>query len=83
MKVGDKLKFKKFDWVITKKIDHWSGYTEYRYRVYRRYFKGWVPLSNTKYDYVIHDWRWKFLKKMLKENPNYHYTMSLWSNCSR
>jgi len=83
MKIGDKLKFKKFNWVITEKKIHPSGAIEYRYRVYRKYLKGLIPLTNTKCDYFIQEWRWNFLKKMLKENPDYHYNMSLWSNHPR
>jgi len=80
IKVGDKLIFKKFNWVITRKIEHISGVTEYFYRVQRKYFKGFVPLYYTKQDYPIFDWRWNFLKKELNKNPEYHYTMHNWAN---
>jgi len=83
MKIGDKLRFKKFNWVITEKKIHHSGVVEYRYRVYRKYLKGLIPLTNTKCHYSIQEWRWNFLKKMLKENPDYNYNMSLWSNHPR
>jgi hypothetical protein len=88
MKIGDKLKFKKFDWVLTRKINHISGVTEWKYRVYRKYFRlgrlYLIPLSNTKLDYTIFDWRWNFLKKKLKENPSHHYNMTYnWCNRPR
>lgn len=83
MKIGDILKFKKFNWIIVRRIEHISGHIEYKYRVYRKYFKGWIPLSNTECSYSISEWRWKFLKKQLQENPDYHYNMHLWSGCKR
>lgn len=83
MTVGDKLKFKKFNWVITRKIKHHSGSVEYKYRVYRKYFRGMVPLSNTRCEYTIFPWRWNFLKKELEKNPNFMYNMTLWSNHPR
>ena len=83
IKIGDKLRFKKFNWVITKLIKHPSGVVEYRYRVYRKYFGALIPLTNTKCNYFIYAWRWEFLKERLKENKNYNYNMSLWSNAPR
>ncbi len=83
MNVGDQLKFKKFNWTLTRKIEHISGVVEYKYRVHRKYFKGWIPLSNTKCTYTIFEWRWNFLKRELRKDPNYQYTMSLWSNRKR
>lgn len=83
MRVGDKLKFKKFNWVIIKKIKHHSGVVEFKYRVYRKYLKNLISLSNTDSCYPISQWRWNFLKNKLSKNPNYHYNMSLWSNNSR
>lgn len=54
MKVGDKLKFKKFNWVLTSvEKSSWTGEKFYRYRVQRKYFKGIVPLYYTKQDYTV------------------------------
>lgn len=84
MKVGDKLKFKRFNWVITSvERNHFSRRQEARYRVQRKYFKNIISLYYTKQDYPIMSWRWNFIKKQLKENPNYHYNMHLWSNQKR
>jgi len=83
MKVGDTLQFKKFKWTIVRKeTSRWTGETYYYYRVYRKY--SWFGhLSNTKSSYFIRPWRWNFLKQQLKNNKNYHYNMSLWSNVKR
>lgn len=87
IKVGDRLKFKKFDWVIVKILKHASGVIEYRYRVYRKYVpvrgKYYVCLSNTEQTYTIFAHRWLFMKEQLEKNPNFHYTMTLWSNRMR
>lgn len=81
IKVGDRLDFKKFRWTITEATKNWrTGGMDYKYRVHRKYFNAWVPLSNTKCTYTIMGWRWNFLKQQLKKQPNYNYNMSLWSN---
>jgi hypothetical protein len=61
---------------------YYQGRRYFRYRVYRKYFKTF-HLTNTTQKYDIFPWRWNFLKSKLKENPDYHYNMSLWSNCER
>ncbi len=63
-------------------MNQW-GIRCYEYRVYRRYFRALIPLSNTDCVYSVMDWRWNFLKQQLQENPNYHYNQSLWSNAKR
>ncbi len=87
MKIGDKLKFKKFNWTIVDKFQNQYGNIEYHYRVHRKYLnlmdKYLIPLSNTECIYPIQQWRWNFLKEQLQKNPNYHYNQHLWSNQSR
>lgn len=84
MRVGEKLKFKKFNWVITSiEISPWTGEKSARYRVQRKYFNRLLPLYYTKQDYPIMSWRWNFLKEQLRKDKNYHYNMSLWSNAKR
>lgn len=84
IKIGDRLKFKKFDWVIVDERRATAGFKYYRYRVERKYFFGnSIPLKYTDQSYNIFADRWLFLKKQLKKNPNYHYTMHLWSNRER
>jgi hypothetical protein len=85
MEVGDKLEFKKFYWEISskKRNPRCPSEYEYKYRVIRKYFNGLLKLKYSKCTYPITKSRWEFLKKKLKENPDYHYTMSLWSNQNR
>lgn len=84
IKIGDRLKFKKFDWVIVAKKRSSAGVVFYKYRVYRKYFFNHrIPLAYTEQSYDVFPERWLFLKKKLAENPDYHYTMSLWSNRER
>lgn len=78
-----KLKFKKFDWVVVEKGISLAGVPFYKYRVYRKYFKRTVPLSNTDKSYFILKTRWDHLEKRLKQNPNFHYNMELWSGVAR
>lgn len=82
MKVGERLQFKKFDWVLVSKKKHYPfSEPEYRYRVYRKYLrlgkKYLIPMTNTKCNYTIYPWRWNFIKRQLAKNPEYHYTMHL------
>lgn len=81
MKVGDTIKFKKFKWVIVKVRISPAGVLYAMYRVYRKYYG--VYVTNTHCNYSIFPSRWNFLKSKLKQNPDYHYTMSLWSNAKR
>ena len=84
IKVGDRLRFKKFDWVITEQRRSKCGVLYYKYRVYRKYFFNHrIPLAYTEQSYDIFPWRWNFLKDQLEKNPGYHYTMSKWSNQPR
>lgn len=84
MKVGEKLKFKKFNWVIVSvEKSPWTGEEIAKYRVQRKYFKSTLPLYYTELSYPIMAWRWNFLKQQLKKDKNYHYNMHLWSNCKR
>lgn len=82
-KIGQKLRFKKFDWVIVREKTFFSGYRQYFYKVYRKYPKIRKPLSNTDCCYPVADYRWSFLERQLKKDKNYHYTMHLWSGCER
>jgi hypothetical protein len=83
MKIGDRLNFKKFYWEITSSKKTIYGMKEYKYKVVRKYFKGLLKLKHSNKTYTIWKERWLFLEKKLKENPDYHYSMSLWSNYSR
>lgn len=82
MKIGDKLNFKKFQWIIVSKKKTIFGGTIYKYRVIRKYYK-FMKLSYTNQSYTVCPGRWNFLKKMLGQNKNYNYNMSLWSNQPR
>lgn len=82
MNIGDKLHFKKFYWELVKKKPTICGGAIYKYKVVRKYYK-FINISYTKQTYEVLPWRWNFLKKELQKNPDYHYTMSLWSNCKR
>jgi hypothetical protein len=83
VKVGDKLRFKKFDWVITEVRKSPQGVVYYRYSVRRRYFGRKIALKYTDKTYDVFPWRWQFLKEQLNKNPNYHYNMHLWSGHPR
>jgi len=78
------LNFRKFSWVKVKEKKYMSCVEPwYFYRVYRKYFHSIVSLSNTDKSYPIQKSRWEHLEKRLKENPNFHYTMELWSGNPR
>lgn len=88
MRIGDELRFKKFKWVVCKsRTSYPFGHRQYFYRVYRRYklkkYRRPVYATNTSAMYPIFDWRWNFLRRKLKKNPDYHYTTSLWSGNKR
>ena len=81
IKVGDTLKFAKFKWVVVSVKRSECGLLYAMYRVFRKYGRKYV--TNTQAQYPIFPYRWDFLKLKLARNPNYHYTMSLWSNAER
>lgn len=85
--VGDKIHFRKFTWEITRvKGNRYLG-IDYWYRVWRRYLRigeqYFVPLSNTDQDYLVRKDRWEFLKRRVREDPDFLPQMSLWSNYER
>jgi hypothetical protein len=76
----EEIRFKKVKWVLTEKKLSFPACVEFwKYKVYRKY--GFFWLNNTKCEYVIFPYRWKILKKKLKENKNFHYTQLVGLGC--
>jgi len=66
-----KLDFYKFQWRIIKEKKYPSGTEYFVYRVYRKYFRRLIPLSNTRSSYLISFNRWNLFKKKLAKNPRF------------
>jgi len=80
----EKISFRKYNWVVvTKKRIMPCNEIYYKYRVYRKYFKQLIPLSNTKCSYEVSQERWNYLKRKVKYNPNFIPQMELWSGQPR
>lgn len=66
------LNFKKYKWVKTsQRVVFPCNEVWYKYRVYRKYFRNWIPLSNTKCSYDISKQRWEYIKSKLKNDPTF------------